>query len=148
MRDNEPICALYCRCALADEAAMQKQKHHLRDYAQGMGYKNTVAYLDNGYSGNTAERPGFAKLNADIEAGAIRTVLATDHSRLWRDVVKGRAWQSRMDKLGVTVLCQDAPVMQMPAGDLHTAFVTLDKRKKRKQARHTVRTPPPASKTR
>jgi hypothetical protein len=53
-----------------------------------------------------------------------------------------------MDKRGVTVLCRDAPGFQKVLADESAEFAKLYKRKKRKQERHTVRTPPPPGKAR
>ncbi len=111
-----------------------------------MGYIETAEYLDNGYSGLTAERPAFAKLNADIEAGRVDVVIAKDPSRFWRDFAHSGQWYSHMDKKGVTVLCYDTPGFQQGMREMCNEITPLFKRKKKKQVRHTVRTPPPQSK--
>lgn len=149
MQGDKPRCAIYCRVARDDEdapgAAIERQQQILLAYARDMGYAETTNYLDNGYSGLNADRPGFAKLNADIDAGRVDVVIAKDPSRFWRDFVHIGQWYSHMDKKGVTVLCRDAPGLQQDMREMRNEIAALSKRKKRKHERHTVRTPPPQS---
>lgn len=149
MQDNKPKCALYCRVARDDEntpgEAIERQRQVILAYAQEMGYTETADYLDNGYSGLNADRPAFAKLNADIEAGLVDVVIAKDPSRFWRDYAHSGQWYGHMDKKGVTVLCRDVPDFQQDMRELHSMLAAPLKRKKKKQVRHTVRTPPPLS---
>ena len=150
MPDNKPRCAIYCRVGRDDEdapgAAIEQQRRQILEFARKMGYTEPADYLDNGYSGLNADRPAFAKLNADIEAGRVDVVIAKDPSRFWRDAASGGQWYSHMDKKGVTVLCHDTPGFQQDMREMHTALAAPFKRKKKKQVRHTVRTPPPQSK--
>lgn len=151
LRDNGPVCALYCRVGCSENSsaeAIELQRRLLLAYARDMGYTNTVAYLDNGYSGLNAERPALTKLNADIAAGKVGAVLAVDMGRLWRNFSECCAWLGRMDKKGVTVLFRNNLAAQEQTDELRAVYGSLDKRKKRKQARHTVRTPPPVPETR
>lgn len=149
MQGEKPTCrvAVYCRVARDDEdapgAAIEQQRQILAEYARSLGYTETANYLDNGYSGLTADRPAFAMLNADIDAGQVDVVIAKDPSRFWRDIASGGQWYSRMDKKGVTVLCRDTPGFQKEMREMHTALAPMFKRKKKKHERHTVRTPPP-----
>jgi DNA invertase Pin-like site-specific DNA recombinase len=126
----------------APGTAIELQRQILSEYAREMGYTETAAYLDNGFSGLDTRRPAFTALNADIAAGKVGVVLAKDHSRIYRDLTDICQWWERMDKLGVTVLCKDAPAYQDGTAEPFFQY----RRKKRKQERHTVRTPPPAFK--
>ena len=147
MQGDKPRCALYCRVARDDDdapgAAIEQQRQILVNYARSLGYTETADYLDNGYSGLNADRPAFAKLNADIEAGRVDVVIAKDPSRFWRDFAHSGQWYSHMDKKGVTVLCRDVPGFQQDMRELRSQLAAIPKRKKKKQVRHTVRTPPP-----
>lgn len=147
MPDNELKCAIYCRVARDDETApgeaIERQRQIILAYAREMGYTETADYLDNGYSGLNTDRPAFAKLNADISAGKVKAVIVKDLSRIGRDYLRCTQWFSRMDKLGVTVLCHDTQDYQKQLNESHAEFAPLYKRKRRKQERHTVRTPPP-----
>lgn len=144
-----PRCAIYCRVARDDTdapgAAIEQQRQSLEAFARDMGYTETTTYMDNGYSALTTDRPGFTKLNADIDAGRVDVVIAKDPSRFWRDFAHSGPWYSHMDKKGVTVLCRDVPGFQKDMRELQTAIVPMFKRKKKKHERHTVRTPPPPS---
>lgn len=147
MPDNKPRCAIYCRVAYDSQEnpgeAIRQQRQQLQAYALEMGYTCTAVYEDSGQSGLDLDRPGFAKLNADIAAGKVKVVLTKDPSRLWRDTARGSRWFRHMDKLGVTVLCKDTPEMQEGLREQHSATAGLPKHHKKKQRRHTVRTPPP-----
>ena len=149
LQGDKPRCAIYCRVARDDEdapgAAIERQRQMILAYARDMGYAETADYLDNGYNGLNADRPAFAKLNADIEAGLVDVVIAKDPSRFWRDYAHSGQWYSHMDKKGITVLCRDVPDFQQDMRELRTALAAPFKRKKKKHERHTVRTPPPPS---
>lgn len=143
MRDNKQKCAIYCRVGLKDDASIESQKQSLLKYAQEMGYTETAAYLDNGYSGNDPQRPAYKQLNTDICAGKIGAVLLADPARIWRNMDGCNGWLDLMDKKSVTVLCRNAPGFQRDMQEGNSGFSKLFRRKKRKQERHTVRTPPP-----
>ena len=81
----------------------------MRNLCVVLPYTYTAEYMDNSQSGLDPDRPAFSKLNADIEAGKVRVVIAKDPSHLWRDQARGSQWFRRMDKLGVTVLFCDVP---------------------------------------
>ncbi len=64
------------------------QKQILSQYAKQQGMLNTEYYIDDGYSGTNYDRPDFKRLEHDIEAGKIGTVITKDLSRLGRDYLK------------------------------------------------------------
>lgn len=135
MQGDKLRCAIYCRVARDDEdtpgEAIEQQRQQIMAYAREMGYTETADYIDNGYSGLNADRPGFAKLNADIEAGRVDVVIAKDPSRFWRDFAHSGQWYSHMDKKGVTVLCPDTPGFQQDMRELYSDTTKLFKRKKK-----------------
>lgn len=147
LQDNKPKCAIYCRVANKNQSepefSIEQQKKLLLDYAHKMGYTETTTYLDNGFSGLTLDRPAMKQLNADIAAGKVNTVVVKDLARIARNYTSYNEWLNRMDKHGVTVLFRDTPDLPKISFELQGALPNLQKRKKRKQKRHTVRTPPP-----
>jgi len=84
--------ALYCRTALYDDLAIQKQKNELIAYAEKQGYKNITVYSDNGFSGIKFNRPAFKKLNADITKGKVERIITLSISRIGRDRIKTPQW--------------------------------------------------------
>src|SRR5690625_114371 len=66
------ITALYCRLSRDDELSgdsnsIKNQKAILQKYADDNGLKNTVFYIDDGFSGTTFDRPDFNRMINDIE---------------------------------------------------------------------------------
>lgn len=59
----------------------------LTDYCLKHGYRIFDIYVDDGYSGLTFQRPDFARLLHDIDAGFIDMVMTKDLSRLGRDYI-------------------------------------------------------------
>ncbi len=94
--------ALYCRTALADSDALSGQALLLRNYANANGYSakwvEHHVYLDSGVSGLSMARPGMDKLMRDIQAGAIRTVIAKDVSRISRSCIHFMEWLAFLKK--------------------------------------------------
>jgi site-specific DNA recombinase len=87
------ITALYCRLSRDDELSgdsnsIKNQKAILQKYANDNGFKNTVFYIDDGFSGTTFDSPDFNRMINDIEAGKVETVIIKDMSRFGRDYLK------------------------------------------------------------
>ena len=92
LQDNK-ITALYCRLSRDDELAgdsnsIKNQKDILKKYASDNGFKNTVFYIDDGYSGTNFNRPGFLSMLDDIKSGNVSTVITKDLSRLGRNHIR------------------------------------------------------------
>ena len=87
------ITAIYCRLSRDDELqgdsnSITNQKKMLEKYALDNGFRNLKFYVDDGFSGTNFNRPGFSEMIADIESGAVKTVIIKDMSRLGRDYLK------------------------------------------------------------
>ena len=89
----DKITALYCRLSRDDELqgdsnSIINQKAILQKYADDNGFRNTMFFVDDGYSGTNFDRPDWQRLIAMVEDGRIGTVIVKDMSRLGRDYLK------------------------------------------------------------
>ena len=64
------------------------QKKLLTKAAKDMGYTNIVAFVDDGVSGVTMDRPGFNEMMKQLEEGKASAVLVKDLSRLGRNYIE------------------------------------------------------------
>ena len=99
--------AIYCRVARADENALEHQMRTALRFAVDSGCGEYRIYLDNGLSGATVDRPAFNRLNCDMLAGEIQTVVVKDLSRIARNFILVDRWMSMADALGVKVISTD-----------------------------------------
>ena len=77
-KEELKITALYERLSRDDEQAGESnsilnQKKYLEEYARQKGMRNIRHFCDDGYSGVSFNRPGFAALLEEIEAGRVET---------------------------------------------------------------------------
>ncbi len=89
----DKITALYCRLSRDDELqgdsnSIINQKAILQKYADDNGFRNTMFFVDDGYSGTNFDRPDWQCLIGMVEDGRIGTVIVKDMSRLGRDYLK------------------------------------------------------------
>ena len=82
-KEEIKITALYERLSRDDEQAgesnsIQNQKKYLEEYARQHGLRNIRHFYDDGYSGTNFNRPGFAALLEEIEAGRVETLVVKD----------------------------------------------------------------------
>lgn len=102
--------AVYCRTANADESAIAKQKTSNIRYAEACGCSDKLDfYVDNGYSGNNAERPEFQRLSQDIADGLVETVIVYNLSRIGRNNAMRYKWIVGLQKHNVTLLSVTNP---------------------------------------
>ena len=85
--DNK-ITALYCRLSRDDELqgdsnSIVNQKAILSKYAKENGFKNTLFFVVDGYSGANFDRPSWNEL---VEK--VATLIVKDMSRLGRDYLR------------------------------------------------------------
>ena len=93
MQDKIKITALYERLSRDDEQAgesnsIQNQKKYLEEYARQHGLRNIRHFSDDGYTGTNFNRPGFAALLEEIEAGHVETFVVKDLSRFGRNYLQ------------------------------------------------------------
>ena len=89
---EEQAFGIYCRLSREDKRScdqslsIENQKRILLDYAESNKYNVRGVYdQDDGYSGTTFDRPGWALLMADVAAKNINAIMVKDLSRLARN---------------------------------------------------------------
>ena len=92
-REEIKITALYERLSRDDEQAgesnsIQNQKKYLEEYARQHGLRNIRHFYDDGYSGTNFNRPGFAALLEEIEAGRVENLVVKELSRFGRNYLQ------------------------------------------------------------
>ena len=92
-KEELKITALYERLSRDDEQAGESnsilnQKKYLEEYARQKGMRNIRHFCDDGYSGVSFNRPGFAALLEEIEAGRVENLLVKGLSRLGRNYLQ------------------------------------------------------------
>ena len=78
------ITALYCRLSRDDELtgdsnSIVNQKAILSKYAKENGFKNTLFFVDDGYSGTNFERPSWTELIEKVENGEVSALIVKDY---------------------------------------------------------------------
>lgn len=76
-------CALYCRVSTADQR-IESQLYQLRELAATRGFEITGEYIDKGFSGAKARRPGLDSLMADARRRRFNVVLVSAFDRVAR----------------------------------------------------------------
>ena len=89
--------AAYLRLSREDDrdgqsASITAQERIVRDWARDAGHEIVAVYRDDGYSGTSFERPGFARMIDDARAGAFDTIAVKDQSRFGRDYLNFGRW--------------------------------------------------------
>ena len=77
--------ALYCRVSTVDQHP-ETQELDLRQLAAQRGLEIVEVYIDHGYSGARARRPGLDRLMADARRGRFQVVICWSFDRLARSV--------------------------------------------------------------
>ena len=99
---NNKRVALYCRVAREDDEIIKMQEVMLRQFAGENDFTNISTYADNGFHGLNFNRPAFKRLNEDISAGLIGTVIVKDISRIGRNYIDITDWIDTIEAKGVT----------------------------------------------
>ena len=83
--------AVYIRVSTFDQAkGLLSQEHSLREYCQGHDISDErIKFYKDKLSGKDLNRPAFAKLQADIFSGRIKTVICWKLDRLSRNLRDG-----------------------------------------------------------
>jgi DNA invertase Pin-like site-specific DNA recombinase len=90
MQQSSKITALYCRLSQDDALdgesnSITNQKALLSKFAADNNLKNTVFFVDDGYSGTNWNRPGFEAMMREVEDYNVSALVVKDLSRLGRE---------------------------------------------------------------
>ena len=88
----DKITALYCRLSQDDALdgesnSITNQKALLSKYAAAHGFRNTMFFVDDGFSGTNFQRPGFLEMMKYVEDYSVSTLIVKDLSRLGRNAI-------------------------------------------------------------
>lgn len=113
---NTPRVAIYCRVATESQLSIDAQKARLTRFTLSKGYSQITCYEDNGASGLTFDRPGFRRMEADIQAGKIDVIVVKDASKVGRELLQTTHWINNLIENGkefVTADTPDAPILRL-----------------------------------
>ena len=89
----------------AESDSISNQRVMIREFAARNNITILEEYIDDGYTGINFNRPSFAKLMEDIDAGFINCIIIKDLSRLGRDYIQmGRFLSQYFPSMGVRVI--------------------------------------------
>lgn len=114
--------ALYVRTSVSD-ADGAAQLHQLRQAAKSRGWANWKEFIDLGQSGGKASRPALDELRAAVKCREVSEVMATELSRLARDL---RHLLLLLDELAAgacaVIVLREGIDLSTPTGKLMTAI--------------------------
>ena len=108
--ENKKEVAVYIRFANYNpdnEGLIENQRASLRFLAEQHGLDSLAEYIDNGYNGNTLDRPAFLKMDADIKAGKVEAVIVRSIDRVARNFMLAENWISGLEKSNVKFIAAD-----------------------------------------
>ena len=118
--DTKKRGAIYCRISLKDKniPKVERQEAMCRKLADANDIEITKVYVDDGISASTfKDRPGWADLLSDAEAGKFDVLLAQSEDRFTRQV---------MEKENLQLACAASGVTWLTANDGRTDPATAD----------------------
>jgi DNA invertase Pin-like site-specific DNA recombinase len=74
----------YARSAFKDDLAVEEQKNQIVEYCRNIGWGVDKAFIDNGRSGASLNRPALQELLKEVSKGNVTNVICTDRDRLSR----------------------------------------------------------------
>lgn len=74
---------IYCRSAQDSKDHILQQKEHLAHIFEAKGTKLDKMYIDDGFSGNSSNRPGLLKMTQELDE--IESITVTGVDRLYRE---------------------------------------------------------------
>jgi site-specific DNA recombinase len=102
--------AIYCRTASThsdDFPVIEIQRDTVRDFAFRQGYEACAEYSDDGFGGNSLDRPAFIQMQEDINFGKIDTVIVHRIDRIARDYLLLEKCLQDFKSKGIKVITVD-----------------------------------------
>ena len=100
----DKITASYYRAANEQtDLNLDNQMHRLLSHAQENGTDTYMFFVDNGYSGLTAERPAFQNLLAAIHENRVQKIVVVSLDRLYRSRLAAVQFLDDMEQRGISI---------------------------------------------
>ena len=104
MKQSDKLTAYYFRAAQQiDTLYLDNQMHRLLSHAQENGTDTYMFFVDNGYSGLTAERPAFQNLLAAIHENRVQKIVVVSLDRLYRNHLAAVQFLDDMEQRGISI---------------------------------------------
>lgn len=103
-KQPDKITACYYRAANKQtDLNLDNQMHRLLSHAQENGTDTYMFFVDNGYSGLTAERPAFQNLLAAIHENRVQKIVVVSLDRLYRSRLAAVQFLDDMEQRGISI---------------------------------------------
>ena len=104
MKQPDKMTAYYYRAAHKQtDKHLDNQMHRLLSHAQENGTDTYMFFVDNGYSGLTAERPAFQNLLAAIHENRVQKIVVVSLDRLYRSRLAAVQFLDDMEQRGISI---------------------------------------------
>lgn len=122
-RPGEPgAAAVYARVSTEEQAergySLPAQVEACRRRAAEIGAGAVAAFIDEGYSGSSLDRPGLTRLRAAVRAGAVRLLVVLDPDRLSRNLIHLLLLTDEFQRSGCQVVFVNMAWEDTPEGRL------------------------------
>ena len=103
-KQPDKITAYYYRAANKQtELNLDNQMHRLLSHAQENRSDTYMFFVDNGYSGLTAERPAFQNLLAAIHENRVQKIVVVSLDRLYRSYLAAVQFLDDIEQRGISI---------------------------------------------
>ena len=103
-KQPDKITACYYRAANKQtDLNLDNQMHRLLSHAQESGTDTYMFFVDNGYSGLTAERPAFQNLLAAIHENRVQKIVVVSLDRLYRSYLAAVQFLDDIEQRGISI---------------------------------------------
>lgn len=103
-KQPDKITACYYRAANKQtDLNLDNQMHRLLSHAQENRSDTYMFFVDNGYSGLTAERPAFQNLFAAIHENRVQKIVVVSLDRLYRSYLAAVQFLDDIEQRGISI---------------------------------------------
>lgn len=103
-KQPDKITACYYRAANKQtDLNLDNQMHRLLSHAQENRSDTYMFFVDNGYSGLTAERPAFQNLLAAIHENRVQKIVVVSIDRLYRSYLAAVQFLDDIEQRGISI---------------------------------------------